>query len=243
MTDPPRGARPEPSSSDASESAGASARSEKTSASSDTGTEDAEASADRAMPTEERALYSAWCTAIRNADVRAFESLFRATHGGLLRFAERLVRDADVASDLTQEAYARLWERRGDLDPTRSVKALLYRTVRNLAYNRARDRRTRADLLAAHAAGTPLATGISPAPLPDAEVNAAALDHRLRHWIDALPERQRETIRLSRFEGLSHAEIAAVMGVSPRTVNNHLVQALRTLRDRLHEFAPSLLDR
>ncbi|MEO1076281.1 MAG: sigma-70 family RNA polymerase sigma factor, partial [Bacteroidota bacterium] len=107
--------------------------------------------------------------AIRKADPRAFEAFFRATHGGLTRFADSLVRDSAVAADLVQEAYARLWERRADLDPTRSIKALVYRTVRNLAYNRARDRRTRADLLAEHTAGTPLATGVSAAPLPDAE--------------------------------------------------------------------------
>ncbi|MEL6769623.1 MAG: sigma-70 family RNA polymerase sigma factor [Bacteroidota bacterium] len=181
--------------------------------------------------------------AIRKADPRAFEAFFRATHGGLTRFADSLVRDSAVAADLVQEAYARLWERRADLDPTRSIKALVYRTVRNLAYNRARDRRTRADLLAEHTAGTPLATGVSAAPLPDAEAEAKALDARLQAWIADLPDRQREALTLSRFDGLSHAEIADVMGVSPRTVNNHLVQALRTLRDRLHHFAPNLLNR
>lgn len=184
-----------------------------------------------------------WCVAIRRADPRAFEAFFRATHGGLTRFADSLVRDSAVAADLVQEAYARLWERRADLDPTRSIKALVYRTVRNLAYNRARDRRTRADLLAEHTAGTPLATGVSASPLPDAKAEAKALDARLQAWIADLPDRQREALTLSRFDGLSHAEIADVMGVSPRTVNNHLVQALRTLRDRLHHFAPNLLNR
>ncbi len=46
---------------------------------------------------------------------------------------------------------------------------------------------------------------------------------------------------LSRFEGLSHQEIAAVMEISPRTVNNHIVQALKTLRDRIRAFEPDLL--
>ena len=76
-----------------------------------------------------------------------------------------------------------------------------------------------------------------------AEAEAKALDARLQAWIADLPDRQREALTLSRFDGLSHAEIADVMGVSPRTVNNHLVQALRTLRDRLHHFAPNLLNR
>ena len=42
--------------------------------------------------------------------------------------------------------------------------------------------------------------------------------------------------------GLSHEEVAEAMDVSPRTVNNHLVKALRTIRDRVRAYEPTLLD-
>jgi RNA polymerase sigma-70 factor (ECF subfamily) len=58
----------------------------------------------------------------------------------------------------------------------------------------------------------------------------------LKNWITDLPERQREAFELSRFEGLDHDEIASVMNVSSNTVNNHIVAALKRLRDRYNVY-------
>ena len=64
---------------------------------------------------------------------------------------------------------------------------------------------------------------------------------RVEGWIEALPDRQREALRLSRVAGLTHQEVAEAMDLSARTVNNHLVRALRTLRDRVRAYDPTLL--
>lgn len=181
--------------------------------------------------------FASWCRRLAASDAAAFEELFRATHGTLVRYAATFTRDDAAAGDLVQDAYVRIWERRTDLDPNRSLKALLYRTVRNLALNRVRDRQTRRDLL------TDYEPDVYREPTPDAHTEGNELRQRLHAWIDALPERQREALSLSRFEGLSHDEIADVMDVSPRTVNNHLVKALKYLRDCTASYEPSLIRR
>ena len=125
------------------------------------------------------------------------------------------------------------------LDPERSLKALLYRMVRNRAYNDRRHHRVRASkhrLLREKRAST-----YDGADLPDVVMNGHALQEKLWTWIDELPERQREALVLSRFENLSHGEVAATMEISPHTVNNHIVRALKTLRDRIYAFEPGLL--
>ncbi len=61
-------------------------------------------------------------------------------------------------------------------------------------------------------------------------------------WINELPLRQREALILSRYQGLSHQEVAAIMDVSPRTVNNHLVRALKYIHGQIQRYEPSLLD-
>lgn len=66
-------------------------------------------------------------------------------------------------------------------------------------------------------------------------MDSDALRTRMRAWIDDLPERQREAFRLSRFDDLTHDEIADVMDIAPRTVTNHVTKALQTLRDRLDD--------
>lgn len=174
---------------------------------------------------------------IRDSDASAFEDFFRALHAPLVRYAEGLVGDAALAGDLTQDAFVRIWESRGRIDPDRSLEAFAYRTVRNLCLNRIRDRKNREELLAAGyepPSGEPQD--------PEELLGGSRLAARLEGWIAALPDRQREALRLSRFHGLSHDEVADAMGVSARTVNNHLVRALRAIRDRVRAYEPSLLD-
>lgn len=187
------------------------------------------------MSTDEQ--FEAWCRRLRASDRRAFEQVFRALHDALYRYACALTKEDAAAQDVVQDAFLELWRMRGRLDPERSIEALLYRIVRNRAYNRGRNRRTRA----AKREHLQRTRSVQLADPPGTELDARALEEKLRGWIDELPERQSEALHLSRFEDLSHEEIAAVMGISPRTVNNHIVRALKTLRERLDAFQPDLL--
>lgn len=182
-------------------------------------------------------LFAVWTKRIREGDRDAFESLFRALHPRLIRFATKLCRDENTAADLVQEAFIRVWRTRERLDAGRSIRSLLFTSVRNLSLNLIRDTTNRRELMEK---GSP--------PMParrDADTRQIENEFRTRleGWIDALPPRQREALRLTRFEGLDHAEAAEVMGCSPRTVNNHLVIALRSLREKIGEHAPELVDR
>ena len=76
-------------------------------------------------------------------------------------------------------------------------------------------------------------------PTPEETIDAESLKERLREWISELPPKRREAFQLSRFEGLSHEEIAEVMNLAPRTVTNHIMLALQQLRDRLQAFQTS----
>lgn len=172
-------------------------------------------------------MTSAWYQGLIRSDESAFEALFRTFHPGLVQFAIALTGEEASARDVVQEAFIRIWRQRERLDPAGSPKALLFRTVRNLALNHRRDVSRRQELLAENYEPLVEAT---PAPsLPAEEPHPA---DTLRTWVEELPARQREALVLSRFDGLSHQEIADVMDLSARTVNNHLVRALRSLRER-----------
>jgi RNA polymerase sigma-70 factor (family 1) len=176
-------------------------------------------------------LYAAWARRLAADDASALRALFEATYEPLWRSVMRLVGDDAVARDLAQDAFVRIWDRRATLDPSLSLRALLYRTVRNLALNQLRDEQTRRQLLA-----DPESAEVSRprrGPSAQQQMEASELAQRLQGFIAELPPRQQEALRLSRFDGLSHQEIADVMGCAPRTVNNHLVRALEQLRARL----------
>ncbi|HMS03168.1 MAG TPA: RNA polymerase sigma-70 factor [Gemmatimonadaceae bacterium] len=182
--------------------------------------------------TQDAARYAEWARRLAADDATALRALFEDTYEPLWRSVVRLVGDEAIARDLAQDAFVRVWDRRATLDPSLSLRALLYRTVRNLALNQLRDDQTRRQLLADPSAAAIAARPRDPA-RADAHVEAAELAERIRAYIAELPPRQREALVLSRFDGLSHQEIADVMGCAPRTVNNHLVRALEHLRARL----------
>ena len=58
----------------------------------------------------------------------------------------------------------------------------------------------------------------------------------VKQWIETLPDRQKEILKLSRFEELSHEEIATVLEISKRTVNNHIVSAMKKLKKYHDEY-------
>ena len=176
---------------------------------------------------------SALAPRLRAGDRAAFGEVFRALHGDLVRYGLRFA-DAAEAEDAVQEAFVAVWRRRETLDPALSVRALLYTAVRHRLLNQRRDAARRADLDAT------VTEPDRPAP-PDAVADAALLGERIRGWLDELPERQREAFGLSRFDGLSYAEVADVMGCAPKTVENHVGRALAFLRDRLRAVAPDAL--
>lgn len=172
---------------------------------------------------------------VRAGDEGAFRALFDACHAPLRRYALSLVRDAATADDLVQDAFVRLWDRRSRLDDGLPLRAYLFRIVRNLSLNARRDDATRQRLLEDPAAHDSAAVPRGVA-APDDVVLGDDLADRLQGWLAQLPPRQREALLLSRVEGLTHAEVADAMGCAVRTVNNHLVAALATLRRRFAEL-------
>lgn len=177
--------------------------------------------------------YEQWTRSIRASDDRAFDCLFRALYEPLVRFAMKYTHSKATSCDIVQDIFVNLWQQRENLDPELSIQSLLYTSVRNRCLNYLRDHQKETVGLEEEFVGETLK--------PDEENNSE--NHRkmdrLLDWIEALPERQKEAITLSRFEGLDHEEIAHVMLISVRTVNNHIVQALQTLREKEQSRAHS----
>ncbi|MEZ4703286.1 MAG: RNA polymerase sigma-70 factor [Rhodothermales bacterium] len=179
------------------------------------------------------------CRRLQASDREAFETAFKLLRGGLIRYVRSIVSDDEVAHDLVQDVFVSLWGLRSTLDPARSLKAYVYTMARNRAYRYLRDERVHRQK---HAIIKEASSAfVSDQEWPNAHIDASALKQKLRAWIAELPERQREAISLSRYHGLSHREVADVMGVSPRTVNNHIMRALEHLHHRVQTYEPSFL--
>ncbi|MCH8566705.1 MAG: RNA polymerase sigma-70 factor [Balneolales bacterium] len=171
----------------------------------------------------------------------AFDELFRSMYTPLVIFSSRYVHDRQTACDVVQDAFIKIWQKREDLGDIDQAKAYIYRAVRNLSLNHIRDHsntdtglefsdsENEVTVYQLHA-GKQEIYAESVQDQKEEENDFHKKLNLVKTWIQKLPKRQREAFELSRFEGLDHQEIAEIMKVSARTVNNHIVEALKNLQ-------------
>lgn len=167
-------------------------------------------------------------------DRAAFSALMTATKPDLFRFIRRYVGDADEAQDLLQETYASAWLALKRYDPTRRFDVWL----RSIALNKCRDwgrRRTvRRIVRGVMGLDAPEALAVNDS-APDGESRiddqrkAAALQRALAD----LPDTLKAPLLLATLEGRPHAEIAAILQITPKAVETRIARARRTLSERV----------
>jgi RNA polymerase sigma-70 factor (ECF subfamily) len=161
-------------------------------------------------------------------DAQALGQLLERYWAPMVAFAMERVRSQDAAEDLVQEAFVRVWERRLQLRPEASPRAYLYRVLRNLIIDEYRRRRLRDRFTLFKGMQEP-----PEVPTPAATLEADEFKGAAQRAIAALPERRREVFVLAHLHGLSYKEVAEALGITPRTVANHMTLALGQLREAL----------
>jgi RNA polymerase sigma-70 factor (ECF subfamily) len=169
---------------------------------------------------------------VQAGDIGAFRELFDHFQPIVFRRILFQTRDTDVAHDIVQETFVRIWERRGTLRPDLRFLALALRIGGNLALDAARHRQMR-ERVRDRIPPPALSEGDD----PGEALKLSALQEKLRAVLnEELPERCRTIFLLSRFERLSNREIAAFLGLSEKTVENQITNALKVLRKKLAGF-------
>ena len=164
-------------------------------------------------------------------DVHAFDRLFERWSAPLLRYLERMLRDAACAEELVQEVFLRVHRARDRYRPDARFSTWLYRIGTNLALNELRRPRLR---VVHESADDPDGAELpAVAPETDAVVDARRQGLALERELDALPERQRAALLLTAVEGLSYAEVATALEVTEKAVKALVHRARATLADRI----------
>jgi RNA polymerase sigma-70 factor (ECF subfamily) len=160
----------------------------------------------------------------------ALAALYDSHSGPMFALAQRVLGDRRDAEDLVHDVFLEAWRRAAGYDPTRgSVRSWLLVRVRS----RALDRRRALEVAQRHAGGALQASAAVAPNHPELELIGNVTRTRALEAIAALPESQREIVRLSCLEGLTSREIAARAGLPVGTVKSRLARALAHLRMRL----------
>ncbi|WP_268035862.1 RNA polymerase sigma-70 factor [Algoriphagus sp. PAP.12] len=173
---------------------------------------------------------------IQKGDMQAFERVFKEHYDGLCRFANSYLLDVDEAEEVVQGTFIGFWEKRENLQIETSLKAYLYRSVRNSCLNEIKRQKVRQ----VHAQAV-LQQEVQVAESSDHDALKMELEDRIHQAIQTLPEQCRLIFKMSRFEELKYQEIADQLGLSIKTVENQIGKALKVLREQLKDYLPMII--
>lgn len=187
----------------------------------------------------------AWMARTALGDRQAFEALYKATSGTLLAVIARLVGDRGQAEEILQEVYVTVWRSASGYNPALArPMTWLMSIARNRAIDSLRRRSREPDTVSRYAGGpdgepeTDLLDQLpDPAAGPLALLEQASTQHTLQRCMDHLVERQRASLALAYYDGLSHAEVADEMAQPLGTVKSWIRRGLQSLRDCLDRAA------
>lgn len=169
------------------------------------------------------------------ANRERFDTIYAATYDRLYHFIKKHVPEKSSIKDTMQECYIRLWENLDHVTDDEAILALLRKYAINITINALHKHQK--DLQHNHQFYTdqPLIENA------DDQLHARVLLEKYQDALAALPAKRREVFILKRERGLTHKQIAEKLGISVFTIDRHMNEALRTLREKLSADTMTLI--
>lgn len=174
---------------------------------------------------------------LRNDDHQAFEYLFRKYYAAVCAYASRFVGETD-AEDVADHCMMWLWEKRHGIEIQTSFRQYLFTIAYHRSIKIATDRRI-SDQTAGYLESY-LKRNES-GPDQNDFITGEELRRRIQTSLDSMPETYRDAFVLHRFEGKSYKEIAEIYGMSVKTIDYRIQQALKKLKKDLSDYLPAIL--
>lgn len=165
---------------------------------------------------------------LKHGDEAAFESVYRKYGSWIYNFIHSLLFDKEMAEDLTQNVFLKIWEKRETIDAELGLEAYLFAISRNLVY---KETESRMQFI------YPLDTSDIPVgdSLTKENIDAESLRSYINDLINELPPARKQIFQLSRHKHLSNKEIASRLGISEKTVENQITRALHFIKQKLSD--------
>ena len=167
----------------------------------------------------------------RSGNEKAYRALFDRYFYKLYNYTLKLISDKNVSEELVMDVMLAVWQKKDMLNGNLSLSAYLYRSVKNRLIDHLRKQ---------HRAGAVPTVSLDQATVepPSSFVTDSRLLHKeleglYRTSLNRLPPQKKRIFTMSREEGNSYKEIANRLQLSKNTVENHMVAALRLLKDHM----------
>lgn len=163
-----------------------------------------------------------------------FESTYKSYYLDLLNFANSYVMNIDVAEDIVHDVFSKLWESKTSTSEISNIKSYLFTVVKNscLNYFKRRDveQNNQSKVIEA------ILFSETYTFLED-----LSNEKELIRYIELLPEKQREVIKLKYFEEMKYSDISRELDISKETVQTHLKRAFKNLKSNFPTLSNKIL--
>lgn len=173
-------------------------------------------------------------SAVQRGGQKAFDTLFRRYYPMLCAYGHRFV-ELEDAEEIVEDSLLWIWENRETLVIESSLNSYLFKMVYRRALNKL------AHIDATQRADTRFYEEMQEMLQDTDYYQIEELAKRIEDAVAALPESYREAFVMHRFRDMSYKEIAETLGVSPKTIDYRIQQALKQLRVDLKDYLPLLL--
>lgn len=171
---------------------------------------------------------------LQRGNKKAFNTFFLRYYPILCAYATQFV-GMDDAEEIIQDIMLGIWEHRKDIMIASSLNAYLFRAVKNKCINHLEKQRLHEQVHVFIASNNQLK-------FEDPDFyTIEELTRKIEEALQRLPETYREAFVMNRMDGKTYNEIATVLGVSSKTVDYRIQQALKILRVELRDYLPVLL--
>lgn len=166
---------------------------------------------------------------LRNGDMLAFDQVYKLYSHKLYSFIFKILKNEAEADDIVQEVFVKIWESRDKLRDLKLFNSFIFTIAYNNSIDLIRKRINNSKYLE-HLRNSSI---IYTTPTLVSDIEFTELNTQVEKLIANLPERQKEVFLLHKHKGLTYAEIADQLGISKNTVENHMVKALKYLRQNI----------
>jgi RNA polymerase sigma-70 factor (ECF subfamily) len=156
-----------------------------------------------------------------------FKEIFESYYNPLCNFVNNYVSDTALAEDIVQDVFLKLWRSRNELGDQAKEKNYLFAAAKNKAFEHLRSRKSYDELIKRYGSSSELTS--NEGEYAEKLLKLEALNQSLRH----LPAKCRKIFTMHKFNGLTYKEIAEVENISIKTVENHMIKAIKILREKM----------
>ncbi len=172
---------------------------------------------------------------IRDYDHReAFDELYSRHWNYLFTATFNNLRDRDDSLDICQSVFLWLWEHRKTLNIKTNIRGYLYSSIKYKIANFIRSGKIRSSYFDE-------LQRVDTESFHENELEIKELKNLINQLVNELPEKCKEVFQLSRNENLTHKQIADKLGISEKTVDDHILRAIKKLRAPLNRLASLFL--